>query len=225
MPLPTNIAAPIQWGVDVLLSQLGKIEERARVERSQIYLNTAHLKELDLESRKITDPAKRAALRSWLERSFARQREISALYQGFSNRLGQLAGQVRAFLAAHGIKGSGGLSGLGVVPLVVPVALVALAASAWAAVAYIGTKNAPQTKGIQLQRETLAALAKSGATAEQILEAAKAGERAVAAMQPPPGDPLGLSELARTLTPLALIVAAALILPGLLRALPRRAAA
>jgi len=214
------VANPIQWGIDQVFAQLNNVVSQAHAERSQIYLNTAHLNDLTAVSTSIADPAARQAMKDWLEKSWTRQREVSNLYRMFADKFANAAAALKQFLIDNGIEPT--VPGLGAAPLLVPIVVVGLVLTATAMVIYIHEKNVPQTKAIEFQMQGLSALQSGGASVAQLIDYMNKSEATVAGMKPTSPDPFGLTGFAQALVPVALIVAAAVIVP---RLLPSRAAA
>lgn len=211
------MTSPIQWGVDQLTSALNSVIAGADEQRAAVAANRAALAELERQQAMIPGPP---APDRWnpLTEPRKRQARIEATYNLAAKRFADFAAGVRAFLTAHGIRPSAGLSGLGLGPLVVPIALIAGASVALGIIAWLRDANSAQSKALALQRQALAALLGGQLDQDAYRVAVQNAEHAATAAMPQ-SDPLGLSGLAGALVPLAIVVAVIVLGPPLVRAL------
>jgi len=222
-----SIMPAFQWTVDRLFDQLRQLRAKAAEEARTISTNNGRLVALNRSADEVSDPAQRAALRAWIQRSVQRQITIVRHWRAGSARVAALAKRAGDWLRQHGIAPSG-LGDVGAAQaIVVPVVIIGLVALAWAAVFYVHEENAAQNKAIALQEHGLASLVHAGATPEQINAYMASAEKAIADTQPKGSDPFGMQDLVKALTPIAVIAGAALLFPPVLEAVramrPRRA--
>lgn len=208
-----------QWVID----QLKKLEAAAEARRVEISMNNARIIEADKRAQKLPDAKRRDALRAQLHRMAQRQGVIAKAYRTFGAKVKQIAADSRAWLTSHGY--STGLSGLGVIqiPTAIVVAL-SIGAVVWVSNTWLEHANKTQSAALK-EFETVTGLLSSGQTTpEQAIALLSAANRNADANMPK-GDPLGLSNIAAALTPLAVIALAFVVLPPVIDAFnsrPRR---
>lgn len=210
---------PVQWTVEQLRGALARIQRDA--ERKRVEISTLNGKLITLEQRAktIADPQKRATALAAIKALVQRQVKIVAAWRTFSKRTAELAQRARVFLG-----GAAQLSGteMGEIGAVfIPPALAALAIVALVAVVWLSKAILAQQHAVKVHEQLLNAWLSGQLTDAQYHEASQQIDHEAQAMEPP-GDPFGITKIAEALIPLALIVAAIVVLPPVLEGIHGR---
>ncbi len=219
-----TIADAAQWTVDRIFSVLNSVKSNAVQVKAQIDGNDAAIANLSRSLASVPGPPAPSGSK-WnpLTEPLRRQNQIRTMYARAVKHFSEYAAKVTAFLQAHGINPSAGLSGLGAA-IVIPIALVTGALVAIAFIEWMKSANSVQSRAISLQQSALNALIRRQITPEQYQATIKATE-ADASAKMPRTDPLGLAAFAEALVPVGLIalgIVALIYLPKMLNPRPRR---
>lgn len=204
---------PKGWTIDVLFGEMRKIHDAAQAEKARISMNNQHVIELGRQADMIQDPAKRAAAKATVDKLYKNQVSIATQFKQFGAAWAKGVGLVRTFMNAVGIEMP---QGLGVLPLV-PIAIAAAVIVAGVIVAAVVSRNNAASKEIAAKAQVLAQLASGNVTPDE----AKALMAEIDKSNPPPSDPLGLTDALKAATPVLLLIGAIMILPPIVESFTR----
>lgn len=200
-----------QWAID----QLTKLKDEAHKRAAEISTLNGQLIAENTRADQIADPAKRSSVKAAIAKLVQRQVQTVKVYRDFWGRTQKLSNDVIAWLRSNGMS-TQGLAGPEVLPAAVILGLVA-GGALWVANNWLtGSLSVTRTRAATVKSATDRYLA-GQLTSSQYDQIVSAAERQADA-NGPGGDPFGFSNIAKALTPIAIVVGLIIVGPPLLRA-------
>lgn len=211
------MANVMQQGAQWLVDQLAKLDKSAAAEKATLAKNRARVNALRAGAERIADAKKRTASRAAVAKLDARQRQVESVFSGFVARYAKLKAQAIAWMKAHGVLAG---RGLGALPLV-PIGMAAVVLTTAGLVAWAHEANKAQNTAVAMEERAQKALFAGQITPEQFAADAAARHQAAEDAMPK-SDPLGLTNAAKALVPVGLLVVGIMVLPTVLQMLNGR---
>jgi hypothetical protein len=217
------VAGIAQYTVTWVVQQLNALPAALEQVKAGISMNNARIMEIDRNADQIPDPAKRAIAKAQIRKFVARQAELMRAYKATGQKFNDAYAKMKAWLRERGLLNDSGMHGLGGGPLLAPFLIGAAVAFVviWAVNAR--KDNAKQSAVLPLVAQAVGQYTSGNSTTEQFNTVM---DRLMEMSKPnPPQDPFGLANLAKELTPLALVVLGFLVLPPIVKSFTSRGAA
>jgi hypothetical protein len=211
------MANPIQWSVDTLYNEIGKLEAEGRNEIAALNDQKARLQDAYTRARTANDQP----MMTFLQPLIHRNSSLRIKAKEFAARFNELVGKASGFLKHAGLTVPATITGMGIAPalVIVPAAVVAVGLICWGILhemnsGRIAIDNALQTQGPEL----LKIIQDPAAPPDQKAAASAAYKKLL-------GEAGAQDDWVKQLTPILGLVALIVIAPSVLKMLPGKRAA